>query len=148
LPGRPASSAVRANAADVASSAGSVASSGESPSRITLSSEPWRETASVSTVVSNPTRPPVRLPCAAQRAATRRAAAATGRLPNAPSRSSTWSPSFAAASTSDTAAASWAPSPRATDVDRMPRSGHGPASRRRSTPGVWASTSAEMINPS
>jgi hypothetical protein len=73
---------------------------------------------------------------------------ATGRRPNAPSRSSTWSPTFAAASTSDTAAASWAPSPRATDVERMPRSGHGPASRRWSARGVCASTSAEMISPS
>ncbi|MBN9741965.1 hypothetical protein DMP23_12735 [Amycolatopsis sp. A1MSW2902] len=147
LPGRPAITAVCANAADDASSAGSVASNGESPARIARSSSPWRPTTSVRTAVSKPISAPVRPPCAAQRRATSRAAPATGRRAKAPSRSATWSATFAEARTSDTAAASRAPSPTATDAGRIDRSGHGPAARRGPL-GVCASTSADTISAS
>ncbi|NEE18778.1 hypothetical protein G3M58_71435 [Streptomyces sp. SID7499] len=80
--------------------------------------------------MSNPTAEPVRAPAVSQLTATRRAARATGLRANSPSPSVTWSRTFAEASTRDTAAASRAPSPWATEAVRMPRSGHGPAVRR------------------
>ncbi len=88
-----------------------------------------------------------------QRRVTARAPAATGRRANTPSWSSTWSRIFTEASASETAAASRAPSPRATEAVRIPRSGHGPAVRRPAPVAVcpaaaWASTSTEMISPS
>lgn len=89
-----------------------------------------RPTASTRSAVSNPRAAPVRAPARSQRAATRRAAAATGLRARSPSRSATWSRIFAEASTRETAAASRAPSPRATGAVRIPRSGQGPAVRR------------------
>ncbi|OSY54131.1 hypothetical protein BG846_00203 [Streptomyces fradiae ATCC 10745 = DSM 40063] len=80
--------------------------------------------------MSNPSSRPVLAPAASQRRATRRAAAATGLRASSPSRSATWSRIFAEASTRETAAASRAPSPRATGAVRMARSGQGPAVRR------------------
>ncbi len=55
-----------------------------------------------------------------------------GARANSPSRSATWSRTLAEASTSETAAASRAPSPWATEAVRIPRSGQGPAVRRAS----------------
>lgn len=90
----------------------------------------WRSTASTRTAVSKPRARPVLAPALSQERATRRAAAATGRRANRPSRSATWSRTFAEARTSETAAASLAPSPRATGAVRMARSAQGPAVRR------------------
>ncbi len=98
--------------------------------------------------MSNPTVRAVPPPCSAHRRATTRATPATGRRPNTPSPSSTWSRTLADASTSDAAAASRGPGPIDTAADRMPRSGHGPAPRRSSPAGDCASVSAEMISPS
>ncbi len=83
--------------------------------------------------MSNPTADPLCAPARPQLAATRRAAAATGLRASSPSRSATWSRTLAEASTSETAAASRAPSPCATDAVRIPRSAHGPAVRRDSS---------------
>ncbi|MDQ0699569.1 hypothetical protein QF048_006011 [Streptomyces sp. W4I9-2] len=82
--------------------------------------------------MSKPRAAPVRAPARSHPAATRRAAAATGRRANSPSRSATWSRTLAEARTSETAAASRAPSPLATGAVRMARSGQGPAVRRPS----------------
>ncbi|KRV49628.1 hypothetical protein AQ490_20145 [Wenjunlia vitaminophila] len=148
FPGRPASTAVCANAAAVAVSVGSVTSNSETPA--IDSTRNCRSTASTSTAVSNPTSAPRTAPPRSQRAATPRATAATGRRANTPSRSATWSRTFAEASTNDTAAANRAPSPTATSADRIPRNGHGPADRRAPAPPEpdCASTNAEMIKPS
>lgn len=100
---------VREGAA-VAVSVGSVTVSSGVPGPASDSIPVCRSTASTRTAVSKPSSAPVRAPALSQPAATRRAAAATGRRFNSPSRSATWSRTFADASTSDTAAASLAPS--------------------------------------
>ncbi len=94
-----------------------------------------RSTASTSTAVSKPTVAPVRAPARPHPAATLRAAAATGRRRSAPFPSATWSRIFAEASTRETDAARRAPSPFATEAVRIPRSGQGPAVRRRASAG-------------
>ncbi len=131
--GLPASTAVCAKAAAVAVSVGSVTVSSGVPGPARDSIPVCRSTASTRTAVSKPSSAPVRAPALSQPAATRRAAAATGRRPNSPSRSATWSRTLADASTSETAAASLAPSPRATGAVRIDRSGQGPAVRRRTS---------------
>ncbi|MWA10140.1 hypothetical protein E5671_13295 [Streptomyces sp. BA2] len=131
MPGLPAMTAVCAKAAAVAVSVGSVTVSREVPGPAKPSMPTCRSTASSRTAVSKPTSAPVRAPARSQLRATFRAAAATGLRAKRPSPSTTWSRTFADASTSETAAASRAPSPCATEAVRMPRSGQGPAVRRQ-----------------
>ncbi len=130
LPGRPASCAVWAKAAAVAVSVGSVTTSTGVPGPASVSMPVCRSTASTRTAVSKPSEAPVRAPARSQPRATLRAAAAIGARANRPSPSATWSRTFAEARTSETAAASRAPSPLATGAVRIPRSGQGPAVRR------------------
>ncbi|AZQ33749.1 hypothetical protein EJ357_09935 [Streptomyces cyaneochromogenes] len=130
LCGRPARIAVWAKAAAVAVSVGSVTVRIGVPGPASDSIPTCRSTASTSTAVSNPTAEPLRAPAAPQPEATRRAASASGLRASSPSPSATWSRTLAEASTSETAAASRAPSPCATDAVRIPRNGHGPAVRR------------------
>ncbi|QES23038.1 hypothetical protein DEJ46_31180 [Streptomyces venezuelae] len=128
--GRPARTAVCAKAAAVAVSVGSVTVSSGVPSPARVSIPVCRSTASTRTAVSKPRERPVLAPALSQERATRRAAAATGLRANRPSRSATWSRTFAEARTSETAAARRAPSPWATGAVRMARSAQGPAVRR------------------
>ncbi|OAR27631.1 hypothetical protein A8W25_05305 [Streptomyces sp. ERV7] len=120
-----------AKAAAVAVSVGSVTVSRGVPGPASASIPVCRSTASTRTAVSNPREAPVRAPARSQLAASRRAASATGLRFNRPSRSATWSRTFAEARTSETAAASRAPSPWATGAVRIARSGQGPAVRLR-----------------
>ncbi len=116
-PGRPARAAVCAKAAAV--SVGSVTVSSDVPRPAKASIPACRSTASTRTAVSKPTAEPVRAPALSRLLATRRAAAATGRRASSPSPSTTWSLTFAEASTSETEAV------------RMPRRGQGLVVRRR-----------------
>lgn len=121
-----------AKAAAVAVSVGSVTVSSGVPGPASASMPICRSTASTSTAVSNPMSDPVRAPARPQFVAIRRAARATGLRASTPSPSATWSRTLAEASTSETAAASRAPSPCATEAVRIPRSGQGPAVRLQS----------------
>lgn len=127
LPGRPARTEVCAKAAAVAVSVGSVTTSTGVPGPASVSMPACRSTASTRTAVSKPREAPVRAPARSQPRATLRAARAMGARANSPSRSATWSRTFAEARTSETAAASRAPSPLATGAVRIPRSGQGPS---------------------
>ena len=133
----------------VAISVGSVTVSSAVPGPAAASTAAWRPTASVSTPTSKPSRWPDRALAAAQRVASDGRRPAHPGRPSAPSPSSTWSRIFAAASTSDTVAASRAQSPTATSAFRIPRSAHRPAvAPLRRRPSAWASASTEITSPS
>ncbi len=118
------------------------------PGRAAASAAAWRPTASVSTATSKPSRWPARALAAAHRPASAVVAFRSPERPSRPSPSSAWSRSLAAASSSDTVAASRALSPTATSARRSPRSAHLPAVRRSGAPSACASASTEITRPS